>query len=236
MPTEPVDRERPQLARSPAPSHRRASARAAIFDLDGVLVSSNELHYAAFRRTFEAEGRTFSYEAYREFAIGASREDVIRRVMGDLPPEKLAEMMAAKERHVREHLEEHGIRAIPGAVAFVRELSARGIRRAVASASRIPELLLRAIGALDLFDCVIGRDQVARSKPHPDLYLKAAESLRVPPDACLVIEDAPVGIRAARAAGMRVIALATTERPENLEGADAVLGGFSEIRIEDWFA
>lgn len=211
-------------------------ARAAIFDLDGVLVSSSEIHYAAFRRTFEAEGRSFPYDVYREVALGASREDVIRRVMGEIPPEKLSELMAAKERHFREHLERHGIRPIPGAIEFVRTLRARGIRTAVASASKLPELLLRAVGALELFDCVIGRDGVVRSKPYPDLYLKAAEVLSVPPAACVVIEDAPRGIRAARAAGMRVIALSTTEPPENLADADAVHSGFAEIRIDDWFA
>ncbi|MGQ9592257.1 MAG: HAD family hydrolase [Planctomycetota bacterium] len=211
-------------------------ARAAIFDLDGVLVSSTELHYAAYRKTFASEGREFSRDAYHEFGVGASRDDVIRRVMGDLPPEELSRLMEAKERYVREHIEERGIDAIPGAVEFARAVRARGVRTAVASASRTAELLLRAIGADGLFDCVIGRHHVKRSKPHPDLYLKAAEALGVPPSACLVIEDAPRGIQAARAAGMRVLALATTEPPERLAAADAVFSGFSEIRLDDWFA
>ena len=99
-----------------------------------------------------------------------------------------------------------------------------------------PDLLLSSVGALPLFDAVVGRHQVPRSKPHPDLYLRAAEMLGVPCAECLVVEDSPVGIEAAKAAGMRVLAITTTEPAGNLSRAHGVYGGFAEIPLESWLA
>jgi HAD superfamily hydrolase (TIGR01509 family) len=135
---------------------------------------------------------------------------------------------------VREYLKETDLDEIPGALDFVRAVRERQVKTAVASASRTPELLLDAVDAMGLFDAVIGRGKVARSKPHPDLYLLAAETLRVAPADSLVIEDSAVGVEAARAAGMQVIAITTTEKAENLSRASAVFGGFGEIDADRW--
>jgi len=214
----------------------KTSTRAVLFDLDGVLVWSVPMHWHAFQQTFAAVGRPFELEEYMSFAVGASREQVIRRVLGDLPEAELRHHMEEKERHVKRYLEDRGIDTIPGALDFVRSVRARQIKTAVASASRTPELLLSSVGALELFDAIVGRTKVARTKPHPDLYLLAAETLGVRPEACLVIEDSAVGIEAALAAGMRVLALTTTEGPEGLAKADAVFEGFDEIRLEKWLS
>jgi beta-phosphoglucomutase len=217
-----------------APRSRRSAARAVIFDLDGVLVWTVPMHWRSYQRTFEAEGRPFPLDEYFRVAIGAPREQVIRAVLGDLPEAKMNHLMAEKERHVREYLRDVGIETIPGALDFVRSLRSRGTKTAVASASRTPELILGSVKALELFDAIVGRGEVSRSKPHPDLYLRAAEVLEVPALDCLVVEDSPVGIEAARAAGMNVLALTTTEGRENLTRASAVFSGFAEIPIDDW--
>lgn len=221
-------------ARAASPPARTRPARAVIFDLDGVIVLSLTMHYHAFRETFAAEGREFPIEEYRRVAVGASREQVIRHVMGELPAGDFARLMAAKERHVREYLERRGLDLVPGVLDFVRSVRRRGARTAVATAGRTPELILRSVGADGLFDAVVGRDQVQRTKPFPDLYLLAAGTLGVEPADCIVVEDSPVGIEAALAAGMRVIALTTTEPTERLARATAVHDGFAEIRVEDW--
>ncbi|HVR75948.1 MAG TPA: HAD family phosphatase [Planctomycetota bacterium] len=215
---------------------RHAAVRAVIFDLDGVLVWSVPMHWRAFERTFAAEGKPFPYEEYLRCGIGAARDEVIRQVLGDLPEPKLLLLMAEKERHVREYLCEKGLDAIPGSLDFVRAVRARQLKTAVASASRTPELLLSAVDATSLFDVVIGRGSVTRSKPHPDIYLLAAESLGVSPGECLVVEDSPVGIEAARAAGMRVIAVTTTEPVSALARATAVYASFADIPFEVWIS
>lgn len=218
----------------PSPSPPSTATRAVIFDLDGVLVWSVPMHWYAFRKTFEAVGRDFPLEEYMSFAVGASREQVIRHVLGNLPERELKHHMEEKERHMKVYLQETGLQPIPGALDFVRAARGRGLKTAVATAGRTPELLLGSVGALELFDAIVGRGKVARSKPHPDVYLLAAETLGVPPASCLVVEDSSVGVAAGRAAGMRVLALTTTEGPEGLRAADAVYGGFPEIPVSDW--
>lgn len=215
-----------------APPH--TSTRAVIFDLDGVLVWSVPMHWRAFQQTFASVGRSFSFEEYMSFAVGASRDQVIRHVLGDLPDAELRHFMEEKERHVKHYLSEKGIDAIPGAIDFVRSVRSRGLKTAVATASRTPEIMLESIGALELFDAIVGRGKVSRSKPHPDVYLLAAETLQVEPRECLVIEDSSVGVEAGRAAGMRVLALTTTEGPAGLASANAVYSGFDEILLERW--
>ncbi|MBI4603219.1 MAG: HAD family phosphatase [Planctomycetes bacterium] len=225
----------PNEARKPAESQApHVLVRAIIFDLDNVLVWSVPMHWKAFQRTFEAEGRSFPFEEYLRVAVGAAREEVIRHVMGEIPEPRLRLLMDEKERHVREYLREKGLKTIPGALDFVRAARERGLKTAVASASRTPELILDGVGVRALFHAVVGRTQVARSKPHPDLFLRAAEALEVEPSECLVVEDSAVGVEAARAAGMRVLALTTTEASANLSRADAVYGGFREIELDRW--
>ena len=207
-----------------------AATHAVIFDLDGVLVWSIPMHWQAFEKTFAAEGAGFSLDDYMRLGLGASREEVIQRVLGDLPPEKLQQLMVEKEQHVQRYLREPGIDLIPGALDFVQAVRVQGLKTAVASASRSARLVLDSIGASPLFDAIIGRGEVARSKPHPDVFLTAAEALSVSPEHCLAIEDSAVGVKAARAAGMRVIAITTTDVEKNLSQAHAVYKGFAEIR------
>ena len=214
----------------------RATTRAIVFDLDGVLVWSAPMHWQAFRKTFEPSGVDFSWDDYLALGLGASREEVIRRVLGDLAEHELRHLMEEKERHVREHLQARGLESIPGSLDFVRAARALSLKTAVASASRTPDLLLSSVDALPLFDAIVGRHHVVRSKPHPDLYLRAAEIIGIPPGECLVVEDSAIGIEAARAAGMRVLAITTTEPAANLARAHGVYGGFAEISLESWLA
>ena len=212
----------------------KLATRAVIFDLDGVLVWTVPMHWWAFRETFRPEGRDFTLAEYLRVGLGASREEVIRAVLGPLAPDRMAALMAAKEEHVREYLRQKGVEAIPGALDFARAVRARGVRTAVASASRTPRLLLESLAADAIFEAIIDRNMVARSKPDPDLYLLCAETLGVSPAACLVIEDSPVGIDAARAANMRVLALTTTHDRASLKHADAVFASFAAIPLESW--
>ncbi len=98
--------------------------------------------------------------------------------------------------------------------------------------SRMPGVLLAAMGADALFDVVVGGDQVEHPKPHPDTYLRAASQLAVPAARCLVIEDSPIGIEAGKRAGARVLALTTTEHPDALGAADWIRPGFAGLTLE----
>jgi len=218
-----------------ASSSVQTGTRAVIFDLDGVLVWTIPMHWWAFRQTFLEEGKDFSYEDYMERAVGASRDQVIRNVLGDhLPPSRLEQLMASKGRYVEEYVREKGVDTIPGAMDFVRSVRARGLKTAVASASRTPRFLLESVDAAGLFDAIVDRTMVEESKPQPDLFLLCAKMLEVQPSECVVIEDSDVGVEAAVRAGMRVLALTTTHDRSDLGKANSIYRSYADIPLSDW--
>lgn len=219
----------------PVSSSLRTTTRAVIFDLDGVLVWTIPMHWWAFKKTFETRGRDFSYEEYMREALGAPREEVIRRVLGDgLGPAEFEELIALKGNYVEEYLREKGVDMIPGALDFVQAVREHKVKTAVASASRTPRLLLESVGAADLFETIVDRGMVVNSKPHPDVFLSAAKKLGVTPAECIVIEDSAVGVEAAVRASMRVLALTTTHERNELAQAAAVYRRFADIPLEEW--
>lgn len=211
------------------------SIRAVIFDLDGVLVWTIPMHWWAFKKTFESRGREFSYEEYMREALGAPREVVIQNVLGaDLSHATLQELIALKGKYVADYLRENGVDTIPGAMEFVEAVRARQLKTAVASASRTPRLLLESVGVADRFETIVDRGMVENSKPHPDVFLTAADKLGVTPVECLVIEDSAVGIEAANRAGMRVLAITTTHERDELAAATAIYRSFADIPLDKW--
>ncbi len=208
------------------------SPQAFIFDMDGVLVSSERVHWKAYRDTFAAEGIEYPWEAYRKTGLGISRENVIRMVLGNIEEEKLVQLMQRKEDHVRSILAQEQVERIPGALEFILELQGRGLKTAVATSSRNPELFLAAGGYQDTFDLVVNRRDVQQPKPHPETYLQAAEKLGVSPTDCLAFEDSPAGVESALSAGMPVFALVTTHTREQVSKASAVFEGFDQVELE----
>ncbi len=202
---------------------------AALFDLDGVLVLSAPAHHAAYQALLAVEGVEFGLADFERVCLGRPRRDALSVLFPAADEARMALLMAEKERLTRRHVEEYGLEAVPGALDFVRSLRAHGWRTAVVTASRTPELLLGAISVEVLFDVVVGGGDVVRPKPAPDGYLLAAERLGVPIERCLVVEDSPIGVQAAKAAGARVLAITTTESAGALFEADRVVGGFDEV-------
>lgn len=207
--------------------------QAILFDMDGVLVSSERVHWKAYRDTFASEGVEYPWEAYRATGLGISRENVMKKVLGQLEEKKLLELMKRKEDHVRTILDAEKVERVPGALEFVKEARRRGLKTAVATSSRNPELFLGAGGYRDTFDLIVGRRDVQEPKPHPETYLAVARKLGIPPAHCLAFEDSPAGVEAALAAGMPVFALVTTHTREELAGATAVLEGFDQVELDN---
>lgn len=196
---------------------------AVLFDLDGVIVDSTPAHAAAWTALFAEEGVAFGPADYEAVALGRSRDAVLREVLGDLAPDRMARLMARKVELVREWLDVHGLAPLPGTTAFLDALDAAGIPYAIATSSRTPELLLGAAGLLERFAVIVDRDDVEHGKPEPDLYLEAARRLGVDPARCWVVEDAPVGVEAGLAAGCRVIGLAAGGVDHGLSRAHRVV-------------
>ena len=180
--------------------------RAVLFDLDGTLADTERQNAEAVARVLARAARPLRDEE-SAFVIGHGWHEIYRHLVGnggiELGYEEL--MHKAGEERVR-IVEEEGLDILPGAVDTVRRLSARYASCVVSGSSRAEvEVVLRALGVDACFPWFLGAEDTARGKPFPDGYLLASTRLEVEPAACLVIEDSTAGIRAARAAGMRVV-------------------------------
>jgi beta-phosphoglucomutase len=197
-------------------------AGAVIFDMDGVLLDSGVHHRDAWRLLLTDLGVTPAPEFWR-CTIGRPVEEAAALLLErTLSPAEASELARRKREHYR-RLAARGLLPVAGAPGFVAALVRHRVPRAVASsASREDvESLLAEIGLRAPFEIVVTADDVRQGKPSPEVFLRAAAGLEQPPGACLVFEDAVVGVHAARTAGMRVIGLATTLTARELVAAGA---------------
>jgi beta-phosphoglucomutase len=202
------------------------SMRAALFDLDGVIVDTAKYHYVAWRELANRLGFDLS-EAQNERLKGVSRSESLELIlqMGGvhLDEAEKQRLGALKNQRYVELVQTLGPEEImAGAGEYLERLRARGVKIALGSASKNAELVLRGLGIRDQFDVVVDGTKVKNSKPHPEVFLLGAEELGVTPADCVVFEDAAAGVEAAKAAGMAAVGIG---RAENLPRADLVVPG-----------
>jgi beta-phosphoglucomutase family hydrolase len=214
---------------------------AAIFDWDGVIIDSSRQHEQGWERLAQEEGRTLPPGFFRR-SFGMKNERVIPELLGwTVSPGKIQRLSLRKEEIYRELLAQQGAQLLPGVKGWLERLRAANIPCAVGSST--PRLNIEAvIGKLGIgsyFVALVTAEDVTRGKPDPQVFLAAAGKLGALPERCVVFEDAHVGIAAARAAGMRVVALATTHPALDLAAADLVVDCMDQLdlyRLAAWFA
>ena len=202
--------------------------RVIIFDFDGVLVDSEPLHVQAWKVLFAQRGITVTDEEY-EHGIGMLDADWIRYVFQRRGQSVDPTWWQDAKRGVFQDILSHDVRPFPGVLRLVRRLVPE-FRLGVASNSWHENIdtALRVMGIRECFGALTGLDDVQQHKPHPEAYLRTAQELAVPPAACTVIEDSPLGIRAARAAGMRCIGITNTLPAQELAEADLIVATLEE--------
>lgn len=183
--------------------------KAVIFDLDGVICSTDEYHYRAWKAMADGMGIPFDRTVnnrLRGVSRMASLEIVLEKYTGaPLSPEKKTELATRKNDLYRESLGEMSPADLSGDVRETLEaLRTAGLKLAIGSSSKNTPFILRQIGLDGFFDAVADGNCITRSKPDPEVFLKAAEMLGLPPEACLVVEDAVSGAEAGHAGGMKV--------------------------------
>ena len=185
--------------------------QAVIFDLDGVIVSTDEFHFLAWQQLAQEKGIPFSRED-NEKLKGVSRMESLEIILqrsptkfSDQAKEQMAERKNSFYRDLLKKLTPADV--LPGVLRFLQDLRTRKIRAAIGSSSKNAVPILGAIGLADAFEAVADGTQIKKSKPHPEVFLLAASLLNVPPQGCLVVEDAEAGVEAGLAAGMKVLAV-----------------------------
>ncbi len=205
-----------------------------LFDLDGVIVDTAKYHYIAWKELADELGILFTRKD-NERLKGVSRMasfEIILEIGGRTMSEQEKEANCKKKNDIyvsyiqkitREEL-------LPGIEEFMEDAKAKGFGIALGSASKNASLILDRLGITGLFDAVIDGTKVSRAKPDPEVFLKGAEELKIPAGKCIVFEDAVAGVEAAHNGGMKAVGVGSRHI---LTKADAVIGGFENITIED---
>ena len=211
-------------------------SRFAIFDLDGVLLDTEPLYTDATAQVAARFGKVYDWSVKRD-CIGRGTLEAARIIVAALALPLSPEALVVERDRVLTDLVARSP-AIAGAESFTRALAERGVPLAIATSTEAPLFAIKAArhrGWLSIFRAAVCGDdpRVARSKPAPDIFLAAAQDLGAPPAECLVFEDSPFGVEAARAAGMQVIALPDPAMDRaRYTNADVVVAGFAALRPE----
>ena len=170
--------------------------RAVLWDMDGTLVDSEELHWISWRDTMAQEGRSITrLEFLRSF--GQRNDSILSGWLGaGASPERISRISNAKEGLYRRLVQTDGIRPLPGVRTWLRRLHERGWLQAIASAAPRAniEAVLEALSATRYFQGIVSAEDVHQGKPDPEVYLTAASRVDVLPERCVVVEDAPAGL------------------------------------------
>lgn len=213
---------------------------ALITDFDGVVADSEPIHMLGFAAVLAEKGITFTHEEYYGKYLGMDDHDCFQAAGLDngreFSEDELAAMTAAKTR-MGQSLMAESIRPIPGIVDLLSALAEADVPMAVCSGALRDEVELcsRVIGVRSLFLTIVTAEDVAHGKPDPEGYAKALDQLRgitcrpLPAHRCVVTEDAPAGIAAAKAVGMKVLAITSSYPPGPLGQADLIVDSFHDV-------
>lgn len=205
--------------------------RAVLWDLDGTLVDSMPYHWEAWNDTLAPLGYHFSVESFKP-TIGLRNEEIVRDFLKlDQPQAEIEQIVQSKEERYRAILLERGLDLLPGVEHWIAQLAAEGWRHAVVtSAPHLNvEAVMHATHLESLIQTIVCAEDVEHGKPDPQPFRLAAERLGLPSARCLVVEDAPAGLTAARRAGMKTIGVLTTH--VTLE-ADIVVKSLEDLTPE----
>ncbi|MFC5772618.1 beta-phosphoglucomutase [Ectobacillus antri] len=213
--------------------------QAFIFDLDGVITDSAEHHYLAWKQLGQELHIPFDRE-FNEQLKGVSRMDSLERILAlgnrqhDFTAEEKEALATKKNEHYKELIK--GITEadiLPGITELLADIRKHGLKVGLASASKNAFVVIDRLGVGEHFHYIVDAAKVAKGKPDPEIFLKAADALGVPYENCIGVEDAEAGIEAIKAAGMFAVGVGT---PESMAKADYVVSGTSELRYDEIIA
>lgn len=208
--------------------------KACIFDLDGVIVDTAKYHYLAWKKIADELGFEFT-ETHNERLKGVSRMaslDILLEIGGISINDKEKLILAARKnkQYVTYITKMSPSEILPGVTRFLNKLKDVEIKTAIGSASKNTPIILERLRLENYFNAIVDGNEVSKAKPNPEVFLKGAAKLNIPPENCVVFEDAAAGVEAAMNAGMVCIGIGL---PENLPGAKKVIPGFENFGLAD---
>ena len=216
---------------------------AVLFDFDGILVDSEPMHYRAFIEILDPRGMGFPWKEYVETYMGFDDRDAFREAFRTkgiaLDEATLGKLVAAKSEAFLRGLRD-GVAAYPGAVPLIETLHAAGFPLALCSGALRSDIdpILAQLGIARRFDVIVAADDVRRSKPDPESYALAFarlsekyDTLLTAPEMSVAVEDTPAGIRSAKGAGLRVLAVTNSYGDLELTEADWVVESLESVRL-----
>lgn len=210
-----------------------------IFDLDGVIVDTAKYHYLAWKRLARELGFEFTIkdnERLKGVSRMASLEILLETGKLSFDEKTKLELADRKNRWYIEYINEmKEDEILPGVKKFLENARSAGIKTALGSASKNALTILGRLKLIDFFDAIIDGNKVSKAKPDPEVFLLAAQKLRITPEHCVVFEDAKAGIEAAKGAGMKCVGVGTSLE---LSDVDITIPGFENIEIDipEYFA
>lgn len=206
--------------------------KAAIFDMDGVIVTTVSVHFKAWKKMFSGYGKEFSFDDYKKKVDGIPRMDGARAILSDLSQEELAKAASIKQEFFLEFLKKEKIQVYESTIDLIRKLKENKIKTGVISASKNCRFVLEKVSLISMFETIVDGHQISKGKPDPQVFLIAAKRLEVSPCECVVFEDAVLGVEAAKRANMLCVGIDRYQNPQRLKAADKVVSDLSEISLE----
>lgn len=211
---------------------------AVIFDMDGVIADTNPYHTKAFERFFDKYNVPYSLADFEEHMYGKHNSYTMQYFFKrDIPQEEFLTLEMEKEGLFRELYKEKA-EAIAGFVPFLHQLREIGFKTAVATSAPKAnlDLIVDTLGIREHMDSILTAEDVTKHKPDPQVYLKSADILGLPPENCLVFEDSYTGVTAGQAAGMEVVAVLSTHSKDELPPCKYYINDYTDLLLDDLYA
>jgi beta-phosphoglucomutase len=209
---------------------------AVLWDVDGTLVDTAEMHYNAWAQLAQDINKPFTRQMFGD-TFGWRNPEIIAKLFGNYTPEEVAQFGFNKEEYYRAEARK-GVELLPGVRRLLADLHAAGFKQAVGSSAprQNVDLIMAVTNAGQYFESIVSMEDTTRGKPDPQVFLVGAEKLGIPPERCLVMEDATAGVKAAKAGGMKCIAVRFiphhSEESLREAGADLIVPNMEQVTVE----
>lgn len=205
-----------------------------IFDMDGVLTDNKEQDFTAWKRVFADFSLDLNFEGYKSFT-GMKGEAIVLKYIKSEAGEEATMLTRRKEEYFIEEIKKTKIEPMKGVVRLLNDLKKNNIKMGIGTAAMEFKAyaILEELGIKDFFEVLVSAEKVKKGKPDPETYLKVAEYLNLKPEECIVIEDAPNGIEAAKNGGIKCVAITSTHKEFELQHADKIIDFFDELKVDE---